>query len=143
MGKKAFEKYAEQHGVTIRNYHGDNGIFKEHGWMDHCTSLQQGITFTGVSSHHQNGIARRRIGLLQELTRANLLHTMSKWPSSITPHFWPYSMRMANDAMNNSPNLKDKARRTPLEAFTESTVNINQKHWKPFRCPVAVLARPL
>ena len=52
-------------------------------------------------------------------------------------------MRMANDAMNNSPNLKDKARRTPLQAFTGSTVNVNPKHWKPFGCPVAVLAAPL
>ena len=77
-GKIAFEKFALSHGITIKNYHGDNGIFKANKWVEHCSLNTQGLTYAGVLEHHQNGIAERRIGLLQELTRANLLHAMQK-----------------------------------------------------------------
>ena len=72
-----------------------------------------------------------------------LIHAINKWPSLVTPNLWPYAIRMANDALNNSPNLKDPAKRTPFQAFTGTSVNINPKHWKPFGCPAAVLEEPL
>ena len=39
--------------------------------------------------------------------------------------------------------MHDKAKRTPLQIFKATTVNINPKHWKPFGCPVVVLAEKL
>lgn len=143
QGTIAFEQFSRNHGITIQSYHGDNGIFKANKLVGHCALNTQGLTYAGVSAHHQNGVAERRMSFLQELTRANLLHAMHKWPSTITINLWPHAMRMANDALNNSPNLKDKSKRTPLQIFTGTTVNVNQKHWQPFGCPVAVLAEPL
>ncbi len=60
-GKRVFKAYASRHGVKIRNYHADNGIFKAYKWMDACKIDGQGMTFAAVNAHHQNGIAERRI----------------------------------------------------------------------------------
>ena len=73
-GKRAFERYARLRDVTISAYHADNGIFKAHKWVDDCHQLQKGHTFTGVSAHHANGKAERRIRELQELAHAQLIH---------------------------------------------------------------------
>jgi hypothetical protein len=54
-GKKAFEAFAKRHGVSISNYHANNGIFKAHQWMEACRKDQQGMSFAGVNAHHQNG----------------------------------------------------------------------------------------
>ena len=61
MGKRAFEAYCSQHGVTVRNYHADNGIFRTHEWVNECRNRGQGLTFAGVNAHHSNGLAARRI----------------------------------------------------------------------------------
>ena len=39
-----------------------------------------------------------------------------------TNYLWPYSMRMANDAINEAPNLKDKEGRSPLQIFSNTSV---------------------
>ena len=67
-GKKAFERYAAQRGVTIKGYHADNGIFRVHKWVDDCNEKHQQLTFAGVNAHHTNGLAERRIKELQALT---------------------------------------------------------------------------
>jgi hypothetical protein len=34
--KKAFEAFARSHGVSITQYHADNGIFKASLWLEAC-----------------------------------------------------------------------------------------------------------
>ena len=34
-GKEAYERFALSHGMIIRNYYADNGIFKAKGWIQH------------------------------------------------------------------------------------------------------------
>lgn len=143
LGKKAFEAYCKQHGVIIQNYHADNGIFKANKWVDECRKMEQGLTFAGVNAHHSNGLAERRIRSLQDLTRAMLIHQHRRWSMSGTVHLWPFALRMANDAINESPNLKDKQGRSPLQLFSNTEVQLNEKHWVPFGCPVYVLNNAL
>ena len=83
-GKALFEEYSRQRGVTIRAYQADNGIFRAHKWMDDCRNKNQSIMFTGVNAHHQNGVAERRIGLLQEHARAMIIHAQQRWPGVVT-----------------------------------------------------------
>jgi hypothetical protein len=142
-GKKAFERYAKRHGITVENYHADNGIFKARLWTDTCAKDGQGLTFAGVNAHHQNGVAERRIKELQEMARSMLIHASSRWPDSVTANLWPYAIRVANEAINNTPSLQDKGRRSPTEIFTKTKVVSNPKHWKPFGCPVYVLDNSL
>ena len=142
-GKRAFESYARQRGVNVKSYQADNGIFRANKWVRDCQMKGQRLTFTGVNAHHQNGMAERRIGILQELTRAMLIHSQHKWPKVITPNLWPYAMRMANDCLNETPNMQDDMKRTSEQIFSDTLVQPNLKHHKVFGCPVYVLDEAL
>ena len=143
QGKKTFEKYAQDHGVIVRAYHADNGIFRANKWVTDCRDKGQTLTYAGVNAHHQNGVAERRIRTLQELTRTMLIHATRKWPKTVTVHLWPYALRMANDVLNSTPSMQDKRRRSPLEIFTDSRVKCNPKEFKPFGCPTYCLKNEL
>jgi hypothetical protein len=139
LGKEAFEQYAKDRGVSVLGYH----IFKANKWVNACKSKGQGLTFAGVNAHHQNGIAERKIWSLQELARTMLVHANKRWPVGVTANLWPYAIRMANDVLNETPHLQDKSKRTAQQIFSNTLVQTNPKHWKPFGCPVYVLDRCL
>ena len=144
-GKKAFETYASSHGVKILNYHADNGIFRANEWIKSCQSsdIPQGMTYSGVDAHHTNGIAERRIRDIQDNCRAMLIHANHKWRTHITANLWPYALRLANLAYNNTPLLGRKDGKTPLQLFALTEVDSNPKHWKTFGCPSYVLVQSL
>ena len=139
LSKRAFEAFARNRGVTIKSYHADNGIFRANLWLDDCRQMRQPITFAGVAAHHQNGYAERRIRSLQEMARTMIVHGNRKWGQAITTQLWPYAMRMANNILNEVPNMQDLQRRSPEQIFTSSQVQSNPKHWHTFGCPVYVL----
>jgi hypothetical protein len=141
--KKAFEALAKSHGVFILQYNADNGIFKANLWLETCKALNQTTTCAGVGAHHQNGVAERRIRELQDMARTMLIHAQRRWPTAITANLWPYAIRMANDSINMTPNLKAEDHRTPLESFSSTTITTNPKHWHHFGCPVYVLSSNL
>ena len=141
--KRAFEQYAENRGVKVQAYHADNGIFKAKKWVEECQQRKQDLTFAGVNTHHQSGIAKRRIRELQETTRAMLIHATKRWPGVVTIHLWPYAIRMANQAYNATPLTYHADKQSPNKIFDNSAVDINQKHWKPFGCPTYVLKSEL
>jgi hypothetical protein len=72
--KRAFEHFAEQHGVRILHYHCDNGRFADNDFKSACASSNQRLTFCGVNAHFQNGIAEKAIRDLRESARKQLLH---------------------------------------------------------------------
>ena len=111
--------------------------------MEACRKQGQPLTFAGVNAHHQNGMAERRIRSIQELARAMLIHANRRWPESVTINLWPYAVRMANDILNSTPNMQDKKKRTAEQIFSSTMVQPNQKHFKPFGCPVYVLKNAL
>ena len=112
QGKKAFETVTNQYGVIIQSYHVDNGIFRANDWIKDCHDKNQTLTFAGVNVHHQNGKAERRIRLLQELTRTQMIHLQHKLSRINTTPLWPYAMRMANNCLNQSPNMQHKSKLT-------------------------------
>jgi hypothetical protein len=84
-------------------------------------------------------MAERRIRTLQEHARTMLIHANQRWPRCVTANLWPYALRMANDVLNETPNMLDKQRRMSQQIFSKTMVQTNLKHWKPFGCPVYVL----
>ncbi|KAL7482892.1 LOW QUALITY PROTEIN: hypothetical protein ACHAW6_008543 [Cyclotella cf. meneghiniana] len=52
-GKMLLESEAADVGVTIKQYHSDNGIFSSAEFCEHCTCLGQTLHFSGVGTHHQ------------------------------------------------------------------------------------------
>ena len=91
-GKESFERYALNRGVTIQAYHADNGIFRANKWVADCVRKGQPLTFAGFNAHHQNGLAERRIGEIQELERTMLIHAAKRWPECVTTNLWPYAI---------------------------------------------------
>ena len=85
------------------------------GWKN-AISKKQNLTFAGVNTHHQNGIAEQRIRELQETTRAMLIHASKQWPGD---------------------------KQSPNKIFDNSAVDPNPKHWKPFGCPAYILKAEL
>ena len=138
-----FIKYARDRGVQIQHYQEDNGIFKSKEWVLECQLNRQRITYAGVWGHHQNGVAERRIIVLQDLTCTQLIHANQRWPASINAHLWPYAIRLACTAWNESLNMKDSSHIRPEQAFTKVKVKHTFEKSVPFGCPVYVLAQPM
>ena len=139
LDKKVHEQYTLSHGVKIKAYHADNGVFRANAWVEECVKQRQTLTFAGVNAHHTNGLAEARIKQLQNLARTMLIHANARWPEAITANLWPYTVRMANDTINATPSFQHKDRRSPVQVFSNTTVNVNEKHWKTFGCPTYVL----
>ena len=74
---------------------------------------------------------------MQELARSMLIHANRRWPKAIDAHLWPHAVRLANDAHNEAVGRDGSP--SPLEKFSQSSVEPNSKHWKPLGCPVYVL----
>ena len=137
VAKRKFEEYASRHGVIVRHYHADNGIFADNKFRAAVREDKQTLSFCGVNSHWQNGKAERRIRELQETTRTMLIHAIRRWPSAVTPHLWPLALRYANDMHAHAPQSSGKP--SPLELFSGSKVWWNPLHSHTFGCPVYVL----
>ena len=139
--KHAFEKYAAEHGVSIKHYHCDNGRFADNLFKQSCESNRQRLTFCGVNAHFQNGIAERAIRDLSDSARKQLLHARSRWPAAVHFALWPYALRNAALLHNSLPVLEDGTSR--LELFSSIRVGGNMKHMHTFGCPVFALQNAL
>jgi hypothetical protein len=117
--KRAFEATADSHGIQIKHYHADNGIFVAKQWINSCRDQHQGMTLAGVDAHHQNGRAERKIQSLQELARCQLIHAAHRWESAITAHLWPYAVRHAAAILNDTPCERLGFATSPLQAFSQ------------------------
>ena len=56
LPKEAMEKLMSQSKTNVKHYHEDNGRFADNGFKDAINTKDQKITFSGVGTHHQNGI---------------------------------------------------------------------------------------
>ena len=139
--KHAFERYAKVHGVSIKHYHADNGIFEAREFQDAIFTDGQTISFCGVNAHHQNGRAEKKIRDLQELTRTMILHAQNRWPNAISAHLWPMAMKSANENTNSAPSLDTGI--SPIEMFTQVQIAPKVKHAHTFGAPVYVLEERL
>ena len=137
--KAAFERYAKQHGVSMRHYHADNGTFAARPWMQSCHQSGQRLSFAGVNAHHQNGKAESRIKHIQDMARTMMIYANKRWPEAITTNLWPYAIWMANDSINATPWIKNDGKLPPIQVFAKTAVSENPKHWYHFGCPVYVL----
>ena len=52
---------------------------------------------------------------------------------------WLYALKMAENSVNVSSSFQDPERRSSLQIFSNSTVNISPKHYQPFRYSMYIL----
>jgi hypothetical protein len=140
-GKEAFEQYAKSHGVTIKHYHADNGRLKDKLFMSSIEKSKQAISFSGVGAHHQNGVAKKRIGDLKRKATALLLHAQRKWPDAISIYLWTYALRAANDSRNSFPSKTSME--CPISGFSKTDRVPKMRNQHHVGCPVYVLKKEL
>ena len=75
-GKHKLEVFCVSHGVDVKNYRADNHAHNSNLFLQSCAAAGQGLSFSGVNSHYQNGVAERKIGCITNLARIMMLCTM-------------------------------------------------------------------
>jgi hypothetical protein len=114
--KIKFEREAQKYGVTIQNYHADNGIFKSHEFVSALELREQRIDYSGVGAHHQNGAAEGSIRIVADRARTMMVHAAIHWPEAADPNLWPFAMKYAAQLYNITPNRSSLM--SPSELFS-------------------------
>ena len=137
--KRSVEREALFEGVLVKKYHSDNGIFASRDFEAALENDGQFITKSGVGAKHQNAVAERAIGTVQNMARAMLLHVRIHWPDEFDPALWPFAVDYAVWIYNNMP-LADRANMSPNELFSKSKVGCSMlQRARVFGCPCYVL----
>jgi GAG-pre-integrase domain len=136
--KHSFERYADEFGISIKEYLSDNHPFRSQGFVQDCVNSGQKQTFSGVGAHHQNRVERTWQTLLW-WTRAMMQHFILHWPQEARLELWPFALDYAVWIWNHFPDTT--TRLSPIEVFTKATFP-DHKHLqrtRVFGCPVFVL----
>ena len=135
--KREFEQHMHSMGITILNYHSDNGVFTAREFQEEISKMEQNLTLSGVGTHHQNAQAERAIGVLSAMMRTLMIHARLRWSKMITPELWPMAMKHAEHILNHTPRENNVC---PLDVVTKTTVPrsvLQDLH--VWGCPVYVL----
>ena len=135
--KNAYERVMKSYGHEVEAYHADNGRFAENVFVTDVREKNQRISYCGVGSHHQNGIAERRIKTLGEDARTMLAHGQHLWPEVVTKVLWPFAYKAAC-RMRNKFKLDDQGL-SPEEKLVGLKMDHKLKNEHPLFCPVYVL----
>jgi hypothetical protein len=136
--KRKFEQESGLSNVTIKRYHGDNGIFKSAEFIAETDCLGQDITFSGVGAHHQNGKAERVIKTIFFRARSMMLHASLHWPESAHEDIWPFAVDYAVHLWNHSEGINSGM--APAELFSGVKHDCGLlRHARDWGCPAYVL----
>ena len=72
-----------------------------------------------------------------------MIHQHCLWNMVATVNHWPFFLVMANNSINESSSLQNKAGQSTLQIFSNIQVQSNTKYWIPFGCLVYVLGAAL
>jgi hypothetical protein len=138
QSKMRFEQEALQAGVAVDCYHTDNGVFKAREFLQELSEKGQGIRYSGVSAHFQNGAAENGIKLVVRNARTMMLHVALRWPGYAEQELWPMAMSHAVHLWNHTPKMGSGL--APIEVFTGSKSDHSYLlNAHPWGCPVYVL----
>ena len=118
LSKRRFEQDARQMGVTISEYHGDNGVFVAEEFREELAELDQDIKFSGVGAHHQNAVAERAIQTIMSRARTVLLYASLMWPEETEANLWPFAVDYVTFLWNHTP--RADTGKSPIEIFSSS-----------------------
>ncbi len=139
--KNAYERKLLGFGHKVERYHADNGRFAEKVFVQDVKDKNQNITFCGVGSHHQNGIAERRIKTLGEDARTSLAHGAHMWPEVVNKSLWPFAYKAACRARNEFK--LDENLLSPNEKISGVKLKQTVKNEHTLFCPVYTLDKKL
>jgi hypothetical protein len=119
MGKAQFVCW-NLAGVTIKNYHSNNGVYGASGFHEDCISKDQSQTFSGVGTKHQNAVVECNIQMICYWDRHMMVHASIHWPSNGSDNIrlWPLVVQHAVWLFNHIPNCVTGL--TPIEVLTKT-----------------------
>ena len=135
--KHGYERRAATYQVDVRGYHADNGRYADPLFIKDVEDCGQRIRYCGVGGHHQNGVAERRIGTLQQQSRTVLSHARHFWPEAVKLCLWPFALKDVT-RVYNWYNIGDDGL-TPEERFSQMKIKRDLRHEHTLFCPVYVL----
>jgi hypothetical protein len=121
MGKARFEQMCwNLAGVTIKNYHSNNGVYDVSVFYEDCISKDHSQTFSGVRAKLQNAVAECNIQMICYWACHMMVHAAVHWPSNgfDNVRLWPLAIQHAVWLFNHVPNRVTGL--TPLEVFTKT-----------------------
>jgi hypothetical protein len=121
LGKTKFEQMCwNLVGVTIKNFHSDNGVYDASVFCDDCITKDQSQTFSGVGAKHQNVVAEHNIQTICYWARHMMVHAAVHWPSNGSDNIrlWPFAVQHVFWLFNQFPNRVTGL--NPLEVFTKT-----------------------
>ncbi|GAX26628.1 hypothetical protein FisN_UnNu100, partial [Fistulifera solaris] len=101
--KLEFESAMANHGITVVQYHTDNGTFTAQEFTKQIDTNYQSMTLSGPGAHHQNAVAERAIGSIISLARTTMLHAKLRWPKAISSDLWPQAIDYVVQNFNYGP----------------------------------------
>jgi len=117
--KRAFEREMSSMGVTVVNFHTDNGVFTASEFQDELAKMEQGLSLSGVGAHHQNAVAEREIGTVFNMARTMMLHAKLRWPKAVSSKLWPMVVKHAQHLLNH---IASRNNVCPLDLVMKTTV---------------------
>ena len=105
VSKNKFERFMGEHGINVKHYRTDNGIFTKTKFMQEIETNRQHISSCGVGAHHQNAHAERAIRTVLTTARALMLHAILRWPDKTKTDYWPMATQHASYLNNVLPRM--------------------------------------
>jgi hypothetical protein len=106
--------------------------------MKEIADKGQGLQFSGVSAHFQNGAAENGIKLIVRNARTMMLHVALRWPGYSEQDLWPLAMSHAVHLWNHTPKMTYGL--APIEIFSGTKSDYNHLlNSHPWGCPVYIL----
>ena len=106
--------------------------------MEELGKKDQTLHLSGVSAHHQNGVAKNSIKNMVRTAHMIMLHAALQWPEEANKKLWPQALQHAIFLHNNT--LQMDSDLSPKEIWTKSKSEYHYlTHVHPWGCPVYVL----
>ena len=129
--KELHELWAVEHGVSIKSYRGDNGVYKSKLFKEDLEERQQKISYSGVGAHGQNRVPERAIQTVVASACTMILNQGLLWSEQFNMRLWPFDLYQAAYLYNHLPNKFSPV--APLEIYTgsklDSSILRNEKLW--------------
>ena len=104
--KETYEHESVELGISIKQYHGDNGVYKSQLLMDDLDKRHQTVSMSGVGAHEKNGVSERAVQTLVGSARKMILHQTLLWSAHFDMRLWPFALEHAAYLWNNLPDRK-------------------------------------
>ena len=113
--KSSFERMVRDLGVSVSQYHADNGIYNSKAYVQDLIDNQQDIRYSGVGAKWQNGVAEGTIRTVVSKARILMIHAALHWPEEEDETLWPLALTHAAYLFNHTPGEMNGI--APFEVF--------------------------